>query len=164
MKIAFEGFPETQWWPALIDYFISLERNIQYCFGSFVTQVAGRIQFFIQQVLMQLCQTLSMGENDLYKQSHAQCSQHPPHLFQAQQQKGSDLRCHSQVVISCPVNVCQMIASFPQAERWIENIGSLLANKPWDLVSFSLQAPNLLLCSFCEAFHSFPSVLLKMCL
>lgn len=66
---------------------------------------------------MQLYQILSMGENDLYIRIHAlNCSQPSPHLFKAQQQKGSDLRCHSQVVISCPVNVCQMIGSFPQAE------------------------------------------------
>lgn len=36
-----------------------------------------------------------------------------PPSFKAQQQQGSDLKCHSQVVISYPVNMCQMIASFP---------------------------------------------------
>lgn len=82
-----------------------------------------------------------------------------PPFFKAQQHKGSDLKCHSQVVISCPVNMCQMIASFPQAEGWMdgwmENTRFLLANKLWDLVSFSPQAPNLLLCSFSELFTAF---------
>lgn len=52
----------------------------------------------------------------------------PCHLFKADQLKGSDLKCYSQVVVSCPVNMYQMITSSPQAEGWKISGPHLLTN------------------------------------